>query len=72
MELLSESQRPNTSSSYRPPSVYAGRVKYRFKHVLKLTDNKLTNTDPIHVQYKYREYIQTLPLLGPVRIVDAI
>ena len=71
MGLLSESQ-PNTSSSYRLPSVYAGRVKYRFKHVLKLTDNKLTNTDPIHVQYKYREYIQTLPLLGPVRIVDAI
>ena len=70
MGLLSESQ-PNTSSSYRLPSVYAGRVKYRFKHVLKLTDTN-TNTDPIHVQYKYREYIQTLPLLGLVRIVDAI
>ena len=70
MGLLSESQ-PNTSSSYRLPSVYAGRVKYRFKHVLKLKDTN-ANTDPIHVQYKYREYIQTLPLLGPVRIVDAI
>ena len=70
MGLLSESQ-PNTSSSHRPPSIYAGRVKYRFKHVLKLTDTN-ANTDPIHVQYKYREYIQTLPILGPVRIVDAI
>ena len=70
MGLLSVSQ-PNTSSSYRLPSVYAGRVKYRFKHVLKLKDTN-ANTDPIHVQYKYREYIQTLPLLGLVRIVDAI
>ena len=40
----------NVSSSYRPPSVYTGRYKYRYKRVLKITDtNTGKNTEPIHV-----------------------
>ena len=41
---------PSVSSSYRPPSVYTGRYKYRYKRVLKITDtNTGKNTEPIHV-----------------------